>query len=418
MTTLEIMKKAKAVKSCLATLSTDDKNRALANMAQMLILHKEEILEASSADVERARGKISDVMLDRLALSEKRIEDMANGIREVIDLPDPVGNVISEVTRPNGIVIEKVSAPMGVIAIIYESRPNVTSDAAALALKSGNACILRCGKEAALSARAITKALREGIAAAGLPEDLVQIIEDTSRESAAELMNGVGYIDLLIPRGGAGLIRACTENAKVPCIQTGTGICHVYIDKDADVEKALNILENAKTSRPSVCNAAEVCLVDENIADKILPLIKKRLVDKRIADGKIPVELRLDSQAAKIIDGTAAGENDFDTEFLDYVIAIKTVSGVKEACEHIAAHSTGHSEAIISENPEAAEYFTRVIDSAAVYVNASTRFTDGGEFGLGCEIGISTQKLHARGPMGLCELNTYKYIIRGNGQVR
>jgi len=417
-TTLEIMKKAKAVKSCLATLSTDDKNRALANMAQMLILHKEEILEASSADVERARGKISDVMLDRLALSEKRIEDMANGIREVIDLPDPVGNVISEVTRPNGIVIEKVSAPMGVIAIIYESRPNVTSDAAALALKSGNACILRCGKEAALSARAITKALREGIAAAGLPEDLVQIIEDTSRESAAELMNGVGYIDLLIPRGGAGLIRACTENAKVPCIQTGTGICHVYIDKDADVEKALNILENAKTSRPSVCNAAEVCLVDENIADKILPLIKKRLVDKRIADGKIPVELRLDSQAAKIIDGTAAGENDFDTEFLDYVIAIKTVSGVKEACEHIAAHSTGHSEAIISENPEAAEYFTRVIDSAAVYVNASTRFTDGGEFGLGCEIGISTQKLHARGPMGLCELNTYKYIIRGNGQVR
>lgn len=417
-TTLEIMKKAKAVKSCLATLSTDDKNRALANMAQMLILHKEEILEASSADVERARGKISDVMLDRLALSEKRIEDMANGIREVIDLPDPVGNVISEVTRPNGIVIEKVSAPMGVIAIIYESRPNVTSDAAALALKSGNACILRCGKEAALSARAITKALREGIAAAGLPEDLVQIIEDTSREGAAELMNGVGYIDLLIPRGGAGLIRACTENAKVPCIQTGTGICHVYIDKDANIEKALNILENAKTSRPSVCNAAEVCLVDENIADKILPLIKKRLVDKRIADGKIPVELRLDSQAAKIIDGTAAGENDFDTEFLDYVIAIKTVSGVKEACEHIAAHSTGHSEAIISENPEAAEYFTRVIDSAAVYVNASTRFTDGGEFGLGCEIGISTQKLHARGPMGLCELNTYKYIIRGNGQVR
>lgn len=417
-TTLEIMKKAKAVKSCLATLSTDDKNRALANMAQMLILHKEEILEASSADVERARGKISDVMLDRLALSEKRIEDMANGIREVIDLPDPVGNVISEVTRPNGIVIEKVSAPMGVIAIIYESRPNVTSDAAALALKSGNACILRCGKEAALSARAITKALREGIAAAGLPEDLVQIIEDTSRESAAELMNGVGYIDLLIPRGGAGLIRACTENAKVPCIQTGTGICHVYIDKDADVEKALNILENAKTSRPSVCNAAEVCLVDENIADKILPLIKKRLVDKRIADGKIPVELRLDSQAAKIIDGTAAGENDFDTEFLDYILAVKIVSGVKEACEHIAAHSTGHSEAIISENPEAAEYFTRVIDSSAVYVNASTRFTDGGEFGLGCEIGISTQKLHARGPMGLCELNTYKYIIRGSGQVR
>lgn len=417
-TTLEIMKRAAAVKGSLASLSTEDKNRALANMADMLISHKNEILSASAEDVERAKGKISEVMLDRLALSEKRIEDMAKGIREVIELPDPVGKVISTVSRPNGIVIEKVSAPMGVIAIIYESRPNVTSDAAALTLKSGNVCILRGGKEASLSARAITKALREGIARAGLPEDLVQIVEDTSRESASELMNGVGYIDLLIPRGGAGLIRACTENAKVPCIQTGTGICHIYIDGDADIEKAVNIIENAKTSRPSVCNAAEVCLVDAMIAKKILPIIKKRLVDDRREGGKIPVELRLDKASSEIIDGTPAGENDFDTEFLDYILAVKVVPGVKEACEHISLHSTGHSEAIITENAEAAEYFTRVVDSAAVYVNASTRFTDGGEFGLGCEIGISTQKLHARGPMGLSELNTYKYIIRGNGQIR
>ena len=418
LTTLEIMKRALSVKSILASISTEDKNRALSYMADMLIENKDEILKASELDVEAAKGKISDVMLDRLSLSEKRIEAMADGIREVIALPDPVGKVISSVTRPNGIVIEKVSAPMGVVAIIYESRPNVTSDAAALTLKSGNVCILRGGKEAARSARAITDALRKGISKAGLPEDLVQIVQDTSRESANELMNGVGYIDLLIPRGGAGLIKACTENAKVPCIQTGTGICHIYIDGDADIEKALNILENAKTSRPSVCNAAEVCLIDERIADKILPLIKERLCEKREACGSIPVELRLNEKAAAIIEGKPALDNDFDTEFLDYILAIKVVSGVKEACEHISSHSTGHSEAIITENSDAADYFTRVIDSAAVYVNASTRFTDGGEFGLGCEIGISTQKLHARGPMGLCELNTYKYIIRGNGQVR
>ncbi len=417
-TTIEIMKRAAAVKGALASISTEDKNRALANMADMLICRKDEILEASALDVERAKGKISEVMLDRLALSEKRIEDMAKGIREVIDLPDPVGKVLSTVSRPNGIVIEKVSAPMGVIAIIYESRPNVTSDAAALTLKSGNVCILRGGKEASLSSRAITSALREGIAMAGLPEDLVQIVEDTSRESANELMCGVGYIDLLIPRGGAGLIRACTENAKVPCIQTGTGICHIYVDGDADLEKALSIIENAKTSRPSVCNAAEVCLVDERVAEKFLPLLRERLTAKRSAEGKIPVELRLDEKAAAIIEGTNASENDFDTEFLDYILAVKVVNGVTEACAHIGLHSTGHSEAIITENPETAEYFTRVIDSAAVYVNASTRFTDGGEFGLGCEIGISTQKLHARGPMGLSELNTYKYIIRGSGQTR
>ena len=417
-TTREIMERALAVKSSLASISTDDKNRALSFMADMLLEHSDAILEASALDVERARGKISEVMLDRLALSKKRIEDMAKGIREVIDLPDPVGKVISSVSRPNGIVIEKISSPMGVIAIIYESRPNVTSDAAALTLKSGNVCILRGGKEASLSARAITSALRIGIAKAGLPEDLVQIVEDTSRDSANELMNGVGYVDLLIPRGGAGLIRACTENAKVPCIQTGTGICHIYIDRDADVEKALDIIENAKTSRPSVCNAAEVCLVDAPIAEKFLPLLKDRLCAEREKNRSIPVELRLDSAASAIISGTPASENDFDTEFLDYILAVRVVNGVKDACEHIRLHSTGHSEAIITENTETAEYFTRVTDSAAVYVNASTRFTDGGEFGLGCEIGISTQKLHARGPMGLCELNTYKYVIRGNGQIR
>ena len=418
LTTLEIMKRAQAVKGALASISTEDKNRALSYMADMLIENKDAILAASELDVEAAKDKISEVMLDRLSLSEKRIEAMADGIREVIDLPDPVGKVISSIERPNGIVIEKVSAPMGVIAIIYESRPNVTSDAAALTLKSGNVCILRGGKEASRSARAITAALRKGISKAGLPEDLVQIVEDTSRDSANELMNGVGYVDLLIPRGGAGLIRACTENAKVPCIQTGTGICHIYIDGDADTEKALNILENAKTSRPSVCNAAEVCLVDEKIADKILPLIRERLCEKRESGGNIPVELRLDEKAAKIIDGTSALEKDFDTEFLDYILAVKVVSGVKDACEHILNHSTGHSEAIITENSDAADYFTRVIDSAAVYVNASTRFTDGGEFGLGCEIGISTQKLHARGPMGLDALVTWKYLIKGNGSVR
>ncbi len=417
-TTLEIMQRAKAAKLSLSSLSGENKNLALSNMADALVAHAEDILAANADDLDEARGKISDVMLDRLALTAARIEGMASGIREVINLPDPVGKVLSTVTRPNGLVIEKVSVPMGVIAIIYESRPNVTSDAAALTLKAGNACILRGGKEAYRSAKAITNALREGIVKAGLPADLVQTVDDTSRASANELMNGVGYVDLLIPRGGAGLIRACVENAKIPCIQTGTGICHIYVDRDADLEKALNIIENAKTSRPSVCNAAEVCLVDEALADKFLPLLAERLVEKRAAEGKTPVELRLDLRASEIISGKSAEEGDFDREFLDYILAVKVVSGVKEACEHILMHSSGHSEAIITENVANADFFTNVIDSAAVYVNASTRFTDGGEFGLGCEIGISTQKMHARGPMGLSELNSYKYVIRGDGQTR
>jgi glutamate-5-semialdehyde dehydrogenase len=357
-------------------------------------------------------------MLDRLALSEERIQGMAEGIRQVAALPDPVGEILETVVRPSGIVVEKTAVPMGVVAIIYESRPNVTSDAAALALKSGNACVLRGGKEAFLSADAIVKAMRKGLSRVGLPETLINLVQDTTRQSANELMNAVGYVDLLIPRGGAGLIKAVTENAKVPCIQTGTGICHIYVDKKADYEKVLNIIDNAKTSRPSVCNACEVVLVHESLADQVLPLLKERLCGLREAMGLTPVELRLDEKALEIIDGTPAGENDFDTEFLDYILAIKIVSDINEAIEHISAHSTGHSEAIITESRENAKLFTMAVDSAAVYVNASTRFTDGGEFGLGCEMGISTQKLHARGPMGLKELTTYKFIIKGNGQIR
>ena len=417
-TTLEILKEAKAVKRVLCSLSTEEKNKALLYMAEALLENAEEILEENKKDLENARGTISEVMLDRLALSQERIEGMAEGIRQVAELPDPVGEVLETVIRPSGIVVEKTAVPMGVVAIIYESRPNVTSDAAALAVKSGNVCVLRGGKEAFLSANAIVKAMRKGLKKAELPENLINLVQDTTRQSANELMNAVGYVDLLIPRGGAGLIKACTENAKVPCIQTGTGICHIYVDKMADYEKVLNIIENAKVSRPSVCNACEVVLVHESLADQILPLIQERLCGLRVAKGLTPVELRLDEKALKIIDGTPAGENDFDTEFLDYKLAIKVVDDIDEAIEHIALHSTGHSEAIITENRENAKRFTMEVDSAAVYVNASTRFTDGGEFGLGCEMGISTQKLHARGPMGLKELTTYKYIIKGTGQVR
>jgi glutamate-5-semialdehyde dehydrogenase len=354
-------------------------------------------------------------MLDRLALTKERIEGMANGIREVVALPDPVGKVLNRVERPNGIVIEKTTVPMGVTAIIYESRPNVTSDAAALALKSGNVCVLRGGKEAFASANAIVNAMRKGLKELNLPETLINLVQDTTRESANELMNAVGLVDLLIPRGGAGLIKAVTENAKVPCIQTGTGICHIYVDCDADFNKALNIIENAKTSRPSVCNAMEVLLVNEKITNEFLPLVKERLVDNR---NENKVELRLCEKASKIIDGKNAGENDFDTEFLDYILAVKVVADVNEAIEHISLHSTMHSEAIVTENKETADKFVKGVDSSSVYVNVSTRFTDGGEFGLGCEMGISTQKLHARGPMGLEELTTYKYIIKGDGQIR
>ena len=418
MTTIEIMQQAKASTAALAMLTTETKNRALAAMADSLESNTEAILAANALDVAEARKKMNDVMLDRLCLNAERVIGMANGIRDVIGLADPVGRVIDRVERPNGLIIEKIRVPMGVVAIIYESRPNVTSDAAALAFKSGNVCVLRGGKEAYRSSHAIVTALREGLRREGLPESFVNMLEDVTRAGANELMTAVDYVDLLIPRGGAGLIRACVENAKVPCIQTGTGICHIYVDRDADLDMALDILENAKTSRPSVCNAAEVCLVAKEIADAFLPRMRERLVDARIRNGKPPVELRLDQEASKHAEGVIAGADDFDTEFLNYILAVRVVDGVEEAVAHISKHSTHHSEAIVTGNADTASYFTAAVDSAAVYVNASTRFTDGGEFGLGCEIGISTQKLHARGPMGLCELTTYKYIVRGNGQIR
>ena len=418
MTTQEILRAAAAVRPRLALLTEAEKNAALAAMADALVESTADILAANAVDKENAKGKISDVMIDRLALDEKRILGMAEGIRALIDLPDPVGKVLDEYKTPGGLTIRKTSVPFGVVAIIYESRPNVTSDAAALALKSSNACVLRSGKEAFLSANAIVAALRRGLAKAGLPEDMVNLIQDTSRASATEIMTATGLVDMLIPRGGAGLINACVQNAKVPCIQTGTGICHVYVDESANLDMALNIIENAKTSRPSVCNAEEVLVVNSAIAEKFLPMVKERIVTARAEAGKTPVELRLCEKAAKFIDGTPAGEEDFDTEFLDYILAVKVVENVGEAIAHISAHSTHHSDAIITENAENAELFMKSIDSAAVYVNASTRFTDGGEFGLGCEMGISTQKLHARGPMGLMELTSYKYIILGNGQTR
>ena len=418
MTTQEILQAAKAAKGAFAAADTEIRNRALEEMADALLADQEAILAANALDLEAAQGSISTVMQDRLRLTDARLEEMAAGVREVAALPDPVGRVLARVERPNGLVIEKTAVPMGVVAIIYESRPNVTSDAAALAVKSGNACVLRVGKEAWRSADAITRAMRRGLAAAGLPEDGVALVQDTTRASSRELMEAVGLVDLLIPRGGAGLIKACVEQAKVPCIQTGTGICHVYVDRAADPDMALDILENAKTSRPSVCNAAEVCLVDKAIAAEFLPRMKQRLVDDRAAAGLPPVELRLDEAAAAIIPGTPAGPDDFDTEFLDYILAVRVVDGVQQAVAHIARHSTGHSEAIVTGDEAAANAFVTGVDSAAVYVNASTRFTDGGVFGLGCEMGISTQKLHARGPMGLAELCSYKYVIHGNGQVR
>ena len=406
----EMLEAAKAAKPRIAGLTAGEKNAALNAMADSLISCAEAILDANALDLEAAKGHMSDVMLDRLRLTPERITGMARGIRDVAALPDPVGLTLESHTRQDGLKIDKVSVPMGVIAIIYESRPNVTSDAAALALKSGNVCILRGGKEAFHSANAIVNVLRMGLQSTGIPVTAVNLVQDTSRDSATALMTANGYVDLLIPRGGPGLINACVRNATVPCIATGTGICHVYVEKNADQEMALNIIENAKTSRPSVCNAEEVLLIDKAIAAEFLPKLRARIGQK--------VELRLDKEAAKYIPGTPAGEKDFDTEFLDYILAVKCVENVQEAVSHIAAHSTGHSEAIVTTDPTAERYFTANVDSAAVYVNASTRFTDGGEFGLGCEMGISTQKLHARGPMGLRELTTYKYIIHGNGQVR
>lgn len=405
---------ARSAKKSINTASTALKNQALEAMASQLLKATEAILAANQIDMEAARGKISEVMLDRLFLDQERIAGMAQGIRTLIDLPDPIGEVLDTEVLENGLEIQKVRVAMGVIGIIYESRPNVTSDAAALAIKSGNAVVLRTGKDAFHSAQAIVTALKGGLEEAGLNPDLLQLIQDTSRASSLAMMKAKGYLDLLIPRGGAGLIQAVVENAIVPVIETGTGIVHVYVDKEADFQKALAIIENAKTSRPSVCNAMEVLLVDQAIASDFLPLVKERLVDAR----EKSVELRLDEQAQAIISGTAAQEQDFDTEFLDYILAVKVVDGVEEAVDHIEAHSTHHSDAIVTENHETANYFTKQVDSAAVYVNASTRFTDGGQFGLGCEMGISTQKLHARGPMGLREMTSYKYIVSGNGQVR
>ena len=413
-TTQEQLALAKSAKKSINTASTALKNQALEAMASQLLKATEAILVANQIDMEAARGKISEVMLDRLFLDQERIAGMAQGIRALIDLPDPIGEVLDTEVLENGLEIQKVRVAMGVIGIIYESRPNVTSDAAALAIKSGNAVVLRTGKDAFHSAQAIVTALKAGLEEAGLNPDLLQLIQDTSRASSLAMMKAKGYLDLLIPRGGAGLIQAVVENAIVPVIETGTGIVHVYVDKEADFQKALVIIENAKTSRPSVCNAMEVLLVDRAIASDFLPLVKERLVDAR----ERSVELRLDEQAQAIISGTAAQEQDFDTEFLDYILAVKIVDGVEEAVDHIEAHSTHHSDAIVTENPETAAYFTQQVDSAAVYVNASTRFTDGGQFGLGCEMGISTQKLHARGPMGLREMTSYKYIVSGNGQVR
>ena len=414
----QMLQDAKKAKSIVNRLTAQQKNTALLAMADALTAASDSILAANAIDLEQARDHIPQVMLDRLLLNEKRIASMAQGIRDVAALPDPVGQVLERYTRPDGLEIRKMAVPMGVIAIIYESRPNVTSDAAALALKSGNVCILRGGKEAFHSSQAIVNALREGLRKAEVPETAVNLVQDTSRDSATALMTANGYIDLLIPRGGAGLINACLQQATVPCIATGTGICHVYVEKTADLNMALTIIENAKTSRPSVCNAEEVLLVDQAIAAEFLPMLHERLVVKRMAAGKQPVELRLDETAAAIIPGTPAGPADFDTEFLDYILAIKCVENTQEAIAHIAAHSTGHSEAIITRDYEARAAFISTVDSAAVYVNASTRFTDGGEFGLGCEMGISTQKLHARGPMGLRELTTYKYVIMGNGHIR
>ena len=416
--TADLLQSAKAVRACLPALTTEKKNAALFAMADALEGAAADILQANRQDVEAAQGAISPVMIDRLTLTESRIHGMAEGIRAVAALPDPVGRVLRRSERADSLTIEKVSVAMGVIAIIYESRPNVTSDAAALCLKSGSACILRGGKEAIRSNLAIAGALRQAVAEAGLPADLILPVEDPSRDSAKALMQASGVVDLLIPRGGAGLIRACVEQATVPVIETGTGICHIYVDRDADIQMALDIIENAKCSRPSVCNAEEVLLVHSFIAATFLPLLQERLVTQRRAAGRTPVELRLDSRAASVIPGTLAGEQDFDTEFLDYILAVKVVDSVDEAIAHIAAHSTHHSEAIITRDEDAARRFTAQVDSAAVYVNASTRFTDGGEFGLGCEMGISTQRLHARGPMGLEEMCTYKYVIHGNGQVR
>ena len=416
--TRPLLEAANAAKAAIAFLPSEKKKALLLTMADCLEADTQAILEANAADVAAVQGSISPVMVDRLRLTAPRIAGMAAGMRAVAALPDPINQVRSFQCLPNGLEVQKLSVPLGVIAIIYESRPNVTSDAASLALQAGSVCVLRGGKESIRSNRAIVAALHRGLERCQLPTALVSLVTDTSRDSATELMEAVGYIDLLIPRGGASLIETCVQRSKVPCIQTGTGICHIFVDESADLDKALDIVDNAKTSRPSVCNAAEVCLVNAAIAPNFLPRLRDRLVDQRTAQGLPPVELRLDAAAQAIIPGTPASEADFHREFLDYILAVKVVPDVEAAVEHINGHSTGHSEAILTEDLSRAYYFSHAVDSAAVYINASTRFTDGGEFGLGCEMGISTQKLHARGPMGLEELTSYKYVILGDGQTR
>ena len=417
-TTEDILLAARRTKGRAAGLDTPTKDVALYAVAHALLYNAEKILAANRADMERAKGKLSEAMLDRLLLTKERLIAISNGVRAVAALEDPVGRVLESTVRPNGLKIEKVSVPFGVVAVIYESRPNVAADAAALCIKSGNVCVLRGGGDAYESSHAVVEVMREALEGVGLPRELINIVDDASQEGARALMRARGWVDLLIPRGGAGLIRACVENATVPCIETGTGVCHIYVDKSADMEKALDIVENAKASRPSVCNAAEVCLIHREIAPKFLHLLEARLTKDRAARGETPVELRLDARAAEIIDGTPAADGDFDREFLDYILAVAVVEDVYAAADHIARHSTGHSEAIVARDEGAQKAFLSLVDSAAVYVNASTRFTDGGEFGLGCEMGISTQKLHARGPMGLRELNSYQYRIRGDGQIR
>ena len=409
----ELGKKAKEAEKTLMIATTEQKNKALKYIAQALIENADEIIQANTIDLENGKNNgMSEAMLDRLKLDKGRIKGMAKGVEDVVLLPDPVGRVLSETTRPNGLNIKKVSTPLGVIGVIFEARPNVTSDAAALCLKSGNTVILRGGKEAINSNRIIAKTMREAVKKSGLSEDVIQLVEDTSRESANALMQMNEYVDVLIPRGGAGLIQAVVKNATVPVIETGVGNCHIYIDKDANVDMAADIVYNAKTNRVSVCNAAESLLIHKDIAKEALPKIKAKLDEKS-------VELFGDEEAVDIAKGIEkATERDWGTEYLDYKMSVKIVNSLDEAVDHIYKYSTGHSECIVTSDYNSANEFTARIDSAAVYVNASTRFTDGGEFGLGCEMGISTQKLHARGPMGLDELSTYKYIITGNGQIR
>ena len=415
MTELERMgASAKAAERILAVASTKKKNEALQSIHAALLKNKKRILEANAIDIEEAeKSGVKKAFLDRLLLTETRIDGIAAGVMDVLALPDPIGEVISMSNSPSGMTIGKKRVPLGVIGIIYESRPNVTVDAAILCLKSGNTCILRGGKEAISSNSVLVDIMREALKEAGLPEDCICLVRDTSRDSAKELMGLRGYIDVLIPRGGAGLIKTVVENAGVPVIETGSGNCHIYVDDSADLEMAVNIVENAKCSRPSVCNAMETLLVSDAVSDKFLPLVLPQLK-------KHDVELRCDEKALKILGNAAvpADETDWETEYGDYILAVKTVSGIDEAMEHIARYSSGHSEAIVTNDYAKAQRFLNEVDAAAVYVNASTRFTDGGEFGLGAEIGISTQKMHARGPMGLRELTSCKYVIYGSGQIR